>query len=414
MSAISIALKDIQLLIKDRGAIFRLFLLPLVFIVAYSAVAASFEESTEDERIPLAVVNLDQGSKADIFITALEEAGGVRVVMHELTEAEEKLETSEIGRYLTIPPDFTQDLLDGKTVTLQLLNHPDANLEQTKAVHLVVEGVAQDMALESQIIASLQQMAEMQANASPEYQEAFSVEKIVGQAESQFQEAEGQPLVSIVQTIPGQESETTALPSSAELAVPGFLILFVFLTAQSTARSIYDEKKVGSFRRLLAAPISKTVILAGKVLPNFITAIIQTTVILIFGRFGLSLMGLTPVKVGQDPLALIIAFLLIALCSSALGVLIASLARTENQIGGLSTLLLWGFGALGGSIIPHFILESMLGPIPKALPHYWGNRVLDNIMIRGMMLADVYLELAALLGFSVLFFLIGLWRFDFD
>jgi ABC-2 type transport system permease protein len=111
---------------------------------------------------------------------------------------------------------------------------------------------------------------------------------------------------------------------------------------------------------------------------------------------------------------LIIAFLLIALCSSALGVLIASLARTENQIGGLSTLLLWGFGALGGSIIPHFILESMLGPIPKALPHYWGNRVLDNIMIRGMMLADVYLELAALLGFSVLFFLIGLWRFDFD
>ena len=49
-----------------------------------------------------------------------------------------------------------------------------------------------------------------------------------------------------------------------------------------------------------------------------------------------------------------------------------------------------------------------------ALPHYWGNRILDNVMIRGMMLADVYIELIALLGFSVLFFLIGLWRFDFD
>ena len=414
MSVISIALKDIQVFLKDRGAIFQLFLLPLVFIVAYSAVAASFEESTEDERIPLAVVNLDKGAQAQVLLEGLEEAGGVKVVLHDLTEAEEKLEKSEIGRYLTIPANFTQGLEDGNTVSLQLLNHPDANFEQTKAVHLVVEGVAQDMALESQIVASLQQMAEMQANAPPEYQEAFSVEKIVGQAQSQFQEAEGKPLVGIIQTIPGQESEKSELPSSAELAVPGFLILFVFLTAQATARSIYDEKKVGSFRRLLAAPISKAVILTGKVLPNFITALIQTAVILVFGRFGLSLMGLTPVKLGKDPLALVSAVLLIALCSSALGVLIASLARTENQIGGLSTLILWGFGALGGSIIPHFILESMLGPIPMALPHYWGNRILDNVMIRGVMLADVYIELIALLGFSVLFFLIGLWRFDFD
>jgi len=414
MSIISIALKDIQILLKDRGAIFQLFLLPLVFIVAYSAVAASFEDSGEDERIPLAVVNLDNGPEAQNLLAGLEGAGGVRVELYQLSDAEEQLETSEIARYLTIPADYSQGLRDGKTVTLQILNHPDANFEQSEAIHLVVEGVAQDMSLESQVVASLQQMGEMQANAPLEYQEAFSVEKIVGQAESQFDEAQGQPLVSIVQSVPGQESKSEKLPSSAELAVPGFLILFVFLTAQSTARSVYDEKKVGSFRRLLAAPISKTTILAGKLLPNFMTALIQTTVILAFGKFGLSLMGLTPVKLGKDPLALVIAVLLIALCSSAMGVFIASLARTENQIGGLSTLLLWGLGALGGSIIPHFILESMLGPIPLAVPHYWGNRLLDNIMIRGMRLADVYIELAALLGFSLLFFLIGIWRFDFD
>lgn len=414
MSALSVAFKDIQILLKDRGAIIQLFLLPLIFIVAYSAVAAGFEAEDEDRRIPLPVVDLDDGQEAKILLDGLEMAGGVQVELIDENEAWQKLEENEIPRLLTIPADFTEGLSEERTVTLRLVNHPDANLEETEAVRLVVEGVAQDMALESQILASLQQMGMMQANAPPEYQEAFGVEKIMAQAQSQFEIANERPLITIEQTIPGQESEKEEMPSTAEVAVPGFAVLFVFLTAQTTARSIYDEKKVGSFRRLLAAPISKASLLAGKIVPNFITALIQTTVIFVFGAFGLSMLGFTPVKLGNDPVALGIAIILIALCSSALGVVIAALARTESQIGGLSTLILWGLGTVGGSIIPFFILETMLGPIPMALPHYWANRALDNIMVRGMMLADVPLELFALFGFTLVFFLVGLWRFDFD
>jgi ABC-2 type transport system permease protein len=414
MSALSIAFKDIQITLKDRGAIIQLFLLPLLFIVAYSAVAAAFEAEDVDTRIPLPVVDLDGGSEARALLEGLDMAGGVQVEMIAEDDAQQMLEENKIARLLTIPQDFTEGISEGRTVTLRLVSHPDANLETTEAVRLVVEGVAQDMALESQLLASLHQMGEMQANAPPEYQEAFAAEKLIAQAQSQFEQSQNRPLVTIAQSVPGQESEKEELPSTAEVAVPGFTVLFVFLTAQSTARSIYDEKKVGSFRRLMAAPISKASLLVGKVLPNFITALIQVAVIFAFGVFGLGLLGFTPVNLGNDPLALGIAILLIALCSSALGVVIAALARTESQIGGLSTLLLWGLGTLGGSIIPYFILENMLGPIPMVLPHYWANKTLDDIMVRGMMLTDVSLELIVLLGFSLVFFVVGLWRFDFD
>jgi len=414
MTALSIAFKDIQIFLKDRGSIIQLFLLPLIFILAYSAVAAEFASGDEDQRIPLVVVDLDGGQQAAILLDSLEAAGGVQVELKDEADANDLLQKGEIGRVLTIPADFTEGISQRRKVTLRLLSHPDANMEQTEAVRLVVEGVSQDMALESQLLASLQQMGDMQANAPEAYQEAFGLDKIIAQAQSQFELADDRPLVTIVQTVPGQESEKEELPSSAEVAVPGFTVLFVFLTAQTTARSIYDEKKYGSFRRLLAAPISKATLLAGKVIPNFITAIIQTAVIFAFGAYGLKAMGFTPVAMGRDPLALVIAILLIALCSSALGVLIASLARTENQIGGLSTLILWGLGTLGGSIIPYFILETMLGPVPMVLPHYWANRLLDNIMVRGVMLVDVSLEMIVLLGFSLVFFLVGLWRFDFD
>jgi ABC-2 type transport system permease protein len=191
-------------------------------------------------------------------------------------------------------------------------------------------------------------------------------------------------------------------------------VLFVFIAAQNTARSIYDEKKVGSFRRLLAAPISKVSLLVGKMLPNFILALVQFVIIFFFGSVVLGWMGLTPISLGQDLLGLVLVAAVIALCSSAMGIFIASLAQTEAQIGGLSTLMLWGLAIFGGSIIPTFILDRFLGPAPKITPHYWANRALNDLMLRNLGLSDVVLEIGFLLGFVALFVLIGLWRFDFE
>jgi ABC-2 type transport system permease protein len=234
---------------------------------------------------------------------------------------------------------------------------------------------------------------------------------------SQFESASIQPLVDVVQKVPGQEVERETDDDGltlADVAVPGIAVLFVFLTAQNTARSIFDEKQVGSFRRLLAAPMSKATILIGKMLPNFVMGLVQLAVIFAFGIFGMKALGLTPITLGKSPLAVILVAAVLSLCSSAFGILLAALARTPNQIGGLSSLLLWVMGLLGGAFVPLFLLERFLGPVPKIVPHYWANHALTNLMVRGLGLADIALDLLVLLGFTVLFFAIGLWRFDFD
>jgi len=190
--------------------------------------------------------------------------------------------------------------------------------------------------------------------------------------------------------------------------------LFVFLTAQTTAHSIFEEKKIGTFRRLVASPLSKVELLIGKILPNFITGLFQIVVIFAFGSLGMRLLGLTPLPIEKAPFGAMLIAILLALCSSAFGIAIAAIARTESQISGLSTLLLWGLGLVGGSLVPLFILERFLGPIPMIVPHYWANRAFDDLLIRGLGPADIALDLGVLLGFSLLFFAIGLWRFDFE
>jgi ABC-2 type transport system permease protein len=414
MKILSITWKDLQIFIKDRGSLLLLFLVPLLFVLVFTGALGEVGKGEPDTRIPLPVIDLDGGAAAQTLIQGLEAAGGVRVEGYEQAEALALLDENKISRVLIIPEGFSGDVDEGRPVTLRLTNHSDADPEQTEAVRLVVEGVARDMSLEIQVLAALQQMGQMQASAPEEYQEAFSVERMQAQARSQFERAQAQPLVAVTQRVPGQEVEQEEDLGLGDVAVPGITVLFVFLTAQTMARSIYDEKKVGSFRRLLAAPVSKGALLAGKMVPNLIMGLIQTGVIFAFGIVGLRLMGLPSAKLGPDPLAVVLVVVLIALCSSALGILIAAIARTENQIGGLSSVLLWVMGLLGGSFVPLFLLERFLGPVPKIVPHYWANHALVNLMVRGLGLADVMLDCAVLLGFTVLFFAIGLWRFDFE
>jgi ABC-2 type transport system permease protein len=413
MKSLSIALKDLQILIRDRGEIVQIFLLPLLFIVVLSGALGAIGQGEEDTRLALAVVDLDGGEAAQALLAGLDAAGGVRIEFYELDEAQAMLDENEINRMLLIPADFTSGTMEGNTVELKLVSHPDADMQETEAVRLVVVGVASELALERQILASLEQMGDMQANAPEEYQ-VFTTERALAQARSQFERAQTQQLIEVIQTIPSEEGEREEMPDLSLVAISGIAVLFVFATAQVTARSIYDEKKVGSFRRLLAAPMSKASLLTGKMLPNIIIGMIQFTVIFAFGVFGLKLLGLSSASLGKNPLAVILVCLIICLCSTALGILLAAIARTESQIGGLSSLLVWGLGILGGAFIPIFILDNFLGPVVKFVPQYWANRALSSLMLRGLGLADVVLEITVLLGFTFIFFLIGLWRFDFD
>jgi len=413
MKALSVAYKDLQILLRDRGTLIQLFLLPLLFVFVFGGALNELGQGEEDSRVLLPVVDLDGGAAAQALIEGLDSAGGVRVETREEGDALSALETNEISRVLIVPQGLTDGLAEGRPMELRLITHPDADLEQTEAVRLVVEGVASDMSLQTQLFAALQQMGMMQA-AAGQAPSAFSVERMQAQARSQFEASQTQPLVAVKQKVPGREAEKDEQVSMGEIAVPGITVLFVFMAAQTTARSIYEEKKVGSFRRLMAAPLGKPVLLIGKLLPNVVTGSIQVAVIFGIGILGLRLMGQTSVSLGVQPLTTVLVALVLVLCSSALGIVIAAIARTENQIGGLSTLLLWGMGLLGGSMMPLFLLERFLGPVPKVVPHYWANHALVNLMVRGLGFADVMVDVAVLLGFTALFFAIGVWRFDFD
>ncbi len=413
MNILSIAFKDLLIFFKDRGSALQLFVLPLVFIFVFSGLGNV--GASETAVTPLPAVNLDEGDTAVTLLQKIDAAGGVKTELMAQPDAQAQLEAGQIDWLLTIPVGFSDDVAANRPTTLRLTSHPDADDAAREAVQLVIDGAAQELTLQTQILASLQMMAEMQAAAAPE-QQVFTTEAIQAQAKSQFESSAERPLITINQTRPGQTGEPAAPApfSGPNVTVPGFTVLFVFLAAGATALSIYNEKKIGSFRRLMAAPISKAELLLGKMLPTFFIALIQVGVIFLVGVLLMPLLGLEGLTLGEDPLAVLLIVVIMALCAAGLGVLIAAFARTEGQIGGGSAVLLWLMGALGGAFFPTFLLEGFLGQAGKAVPHYWAGKALYGVLARGQRLPDITTELAILLGFTLLFWLVGVWRFDFD
>jgi ABC-2 type transport system permease protein len=415
MNALSIALKDMQIFFKDRNAILALLVLPLVFILIFVGLGQAGAGGDEgDDRIPMPVVNLDpDGAMVETLLEQLNTAGGVKTALYGEAEAQAMMDEGEIFRLLTIPAGFSADMEAGRTATLLLTSASD-DPDEDRTVTLAVQGVARNLSLLHQIIASLEQMGEMQA-ANPETEQAFTTERTIEQAESQFERSRTRPLVAVSQILPrslGEREESEFNP--VQVGVPGMTVLFVFLTAQATARSIHDEKRTGSFRRLLAAPLSKVGLLVGKMVPNLLTGILQVVVIFGVSALLFPLIGLDRLALGEHILALVLLVLVVVLCSTAMGVLIAAIARTEAQIGGISQALLWIMAFIGGSNVPTFLVSDALATIGRITPHGWANVAFYDVLVRGQGLAAVTDSLLALLAFSAVFFAVGVWRFEFE
>jgi len=413
--------KDLAVIFKDRGALMWLFVLPVVFIMIFAGLAflAQGGSSGEaaDNRIALTVVNQDpQGELTARFLADLDRAGGYRVESSDLAAAEARLEKIKIIFFLVIPENFTADLAAGKQVIVQLITHPDANVQDVQSVAQVISGVAKDTSLELQLLDGIRQLGEMQAG-NPQAEEGFQADKVAAQAKSQFDRSKVTPLVAVTEREPAVEEEEKAPEFDlASSAVPGMTVLFVFLAAATVARGIYEERKNGSLRRLLSAPLTRSELMLGKMLPIFLLTLVQIAVIFLFGAFILPLLGIGRLGIGRDPLALALTSVMIALCSTSLGIMIASIARSEGQISGLSNALLWVAGFLGGALIPSFLIQQIpvLAMLSRLVPQSWATQAFYDLISRGLGLVDVLPSLGMLLLFSAVFFFIGVRRFKFE
>ena len=189
--------------------------------------------------------------------------------------------------------------------------------------------------------------------------------------------------------------------------VPGYTVLFVFFLVNIMGHSFIHERDLGTLRRLRIAPISGPALLMGKTIPFFFVSLAQTAILFGFGRWPLGM------SVGDEPWLLVPIAVSTSLAATCLGLLIATLVRTESQVAVFANFVVILAGAISGCFMPREWLPEPMQNISLATPHAWALEAYGEALRKATPDVEaVFQSCGVLVGFAAVYFLVGAWQFS--
>lgn len=229
-------------------------------------------------------------------------------------------------------------------------------------------------------------------------------------ADERFRRVFG-PVQQMPNTAPGKlrppDAKGTALGNTTyEEIVPSYTVMFVFFLVNLMARSFIAEREIGTLRRLRAAPISGWSILFGKTLPFLTLSLVQTAILFVAGKL------IFRMSWGPEPWMLLPVIFATSCAATGLGLLIATLVRTDSQVSAYATFTVIILAGLSGCFMPRKWLPDFMQEISLATPHAWALIAYDQLLSTpNPSLAIVWQCAGMLLAFATGFFVLGGWRF---
>lgn len=306
-----VMVKEFRQIRRDTRSLIFMFFIP-AFMLLMFGYALNFDV----KHIPLAVVDQD-GSRASRELVekfATTEYFEVKGGLDKTAELDGLMARERVRAALVIPEDFSEDLLAGRS--------PD--------VQFIIDGANA-----------------MSGTTAAGYAGAIlqSYSRRVTLAAMERRGLGG--LITPIET----EVRVWYNPElrSAKFLVPGLMafILMVILTV-STAFSVVREKERGTMEQIIVSPVRPVGLLLGKMIPYVLISLASAHFVLALGwvLFGVAIKG--------SYLLLLPTILLFLVCGLGQGILISSIARTQ-QVAFLISVLT--------TFLPTFILSGFVFPV---------------------------------------------------
>ncbi|MGB7539406.1 MAG: ABC transporter permease [Anaerolineales bacterium] len=399
---LAIAWKDTLIRFSSRGEWLFFLVLPVVFTMVVNFGVGSAYGSNTDSRIPILVVDQDGGELAKDLIAALHSSATVRVELTGLEDAQARFKDREAPAILVIPAGLEQARVSGEPMELQFTTaagNPDAIAAQ-QAVRAALGSVGRSLQAAGIVTASAE---EIRPFADPAARQAF-YDAAKADAQALFAEQPDR----ILATRPGTAAAEQATWTPQGQASAGQLITWVFIPLLGISSLFAFERRQGTLRRLVSAPVSKTVALLGTIAGQLATALIQMMILALIGTLAFHLPW------WSHPVATVVMFAAFGLAAVAFGTMLGTFVKTEAQAGGISMALGMSMALLGGCWYPRELFPEIVQNITLALPTTWSMIGMNDILLRGQDLAGVLPVAGVLCGFAALFVTIGVLRFRYE
>lgn len=196
--------------------------------------------------------------------------------------------------------------------------------------------------------------------------------------------------------------------NGAEFTVPAMATMFAFFLVGMIGFSFLMDRQQGTWERLRASQATSAELLIGKVVPSFALAAVQQAAL--FG-LGMLLFDLRP---AGSVLALVCVVAAFCVCLTGLGVLIAALFKSSQQLNAFSNIFAMILAGISGAFVPLSLLPSWARTIAPISPQYWALRGYRAVILDGGSFGAIALPVAILLAVALAAAILGTLRFEFD
>ncbi len=381
--ALVIAARILRQRLRDRSAIIFAVLTPLGLALAFSLLIPNDFSSFHTHFI---VINRDGGQAGSILVDDV--LGGVaKAGVADITQATseaaaiDEIRAGRAGAAIVIPAGFSDTIAAGRPATIRILGGEfAASLEVARSV---VSAFASDIGAMQLMLATV----------------ASTGEAVDAPTVARAQAAVAAPA-------PISVTASTTEDFQANLATfygAAMAIMFVFFATQYGALALLADRQVGTLSRLLAAPIPPAAIILGTSLAGLVLGLVSMTVLVVATTV------LVHASWGPPPL---VALLVLSAVIAAMGIstVVATLARTPQQAGGLNAIVALSLAAIGGVFIPLNQAPEGLVMVSQITPHYWFLRGINSLASATAGLADIAPSVAVLLLMGAVFGAVGLGR----
>jgi len=271
------------------------------------------------------VVDLDGGQVSAELLQRLESVDGVTVELHTSADADSALDRSAILTAFVIPAGFSSDLRDGKPARITVKRRGHGG-DEGQIAAAIVSGVAQDIASGFAVRGMALSILGDGSDAARIY-EALAAQ-------------DGTPSV-VVRESAGEESGDPTVG-----IVAAVLTMFMMFAVSLNAQSLVVERTNGTLERLMTSQLSVNQLFVGKFLASSLRGAVQAFVLLLL---GFSVMRIA----GPGELVQALAYaVLFGAAVSAIGLVIAGLARTRDQAIWSAVFFTMLMTTFGGTFVP--------------------------------------------------------------
>lgn len=387
--------KEYLLLVRDRTGLAILFLMPMVLIFVMTLIQDGAFKTLNEKGIPVVFVNNDKDSLGFLIEKGLrnndlcsynDSINGKPATLESAKQAvaDGKFLIGIVvpeGATAAIRKNVTKLIKESISVDTQSIPY-DSSGNDSAEIDILIDPVAKKTFVTAMVSSLREFISEIKTKVMFETFSRQIAEMIPDKSQGP-KNAYAQSQIITYKEIYASKSEKIIIPNAVQHNVPAWTIFAMFFIAIPLCGSIMKEKSEGSIFRLRTMPASYLILTGGKLVVYVVVCLVQFLLMISVGLYFLPMLGLPTLVLGNSFWGIGILTLATALAATGYGVLVGTLASTEQQgaiMGSLSILLL---SALGGIWVPTYIMPESMRSISSLSPLNWSLNGYYKLFLRG-------------------------------